>query len=222
MWRKRWVKIVLVLVAVLLGGFGWVIYSVKQVRPFYTAALATPEQRLIEGNKEFLNRTSRFYNDIRKLGEWSIVLTEDQINGWLAIDLPKNHPDALPPEIRDPRVKIENGVISIGVMVDREPFPVVASLDVRPKFRGTRAIALQFLGLRIGALPWSLENVMASVRSFAQEKDRGWDIHEEVWGSDPVALVRLLTDKTGKGQMSFEALEVRDGEIMLRGRTSVE
>ena len=44
---------------------------------------------------------------LTKAGHWEIRFTADEINGWLAVDLVKNHPNALPPTLKDPRVSID-------------------------------------------------------------------------------------------------------------------
>jgi hypothetical protein len=217
MWRKRWVRIVLLLLLLLVGGVAWVIYTVKQVRPFYTSALAIPKQRLSEGNKEFLNRTSRFNNEVRKPGEWTLLLTDEQINGWFGVDLANNHPNALPKEIHDPRVKIMPEQISLGVMVDREPFPVAASIDFTLKITNPRELMIRIITARVGNLPWSVEMIVAQIRHSAQEQ--GWTLRETTIGNDPVLLLSPPAPD-GRAEMTFETLELREGEVYIRGRTT--
>ncbi len=46
-------------------------------------------------------------------GHWSAVFTDEQINGWLAADLPEKFPQLLPPEIQDPRVVFAPGQLQL-------------------------------------------------------------------------------------------------------------
>ena len=218
MWRKRWVKIVLLFVVVLIGGFGWVIYSVKQVRPFYTAALAIPKEKLHEGNREFLNRASRFQNDVRKPGEWNLVITDEQINGWLAVDLANNHPDALPAEVQQPRVDIDPTQISIGATIDREPFPVAASLDIKLQLSSNHELALRVITARLGNLPWPVESIIAQLRRATTKQ--GWTVRETTIDNDPVLLLKPPAPNDGQAEVTLESLELREGEIYLRGKTT--
>lgn len=218
MWRKRWVRIVLALVVVLIGGFGWIIYSVRQIRPFYTAALAIPKEKLHEGNREFLNRASRLQGDLRKPGEWTLVITDEQLNGWLAVDLAKNHPDALPAEIQSPRVDIDPTHISLGATIDREPFPVAASLDIKLQLTSNHEIALRVITARLGTLPWPVESIVAQVRGAATKQ--GWNVRETTIDNDPVLLLKPPTPKDDQAQVTLESLELREGEISLRGTTT--
>lgn len=219
MWRKRWVKIVLLLVVLLIGGLSWVIYSVKQVRPFYTAALAIPKEKLHEGNREFLNRASRLKNDLRKPGEWQMLLTDEQINGWLAVDLVNNHPDALPAEILHPRVDIDPTHISLGATIDREPFPVAASLDIKLQLTSNHEVALRVITARLGNLPWPVESIIAQLRRATTQQ--GWTVRETTIDNDPVLLLKP-PQGDGKGEVTVEALELREGEIYLRGKTTAK
>ncbi len=218
MWRKRWVRIVLVLLLLLAGGVAWLIYTVRQVRPFYTAALMIPKQRLSEGNKEFLNRTSRFNNDVRKPGEWTLLLTDEQINGWFGVDLANNHPNALPKEIHDPRVKITPEQISFGVMVDREPFPVAASIDFSLKVtspprvddshhhRTRRESPLVGRDDRRADSPLGPRTRLDSPRDDGRQR--------------PGAIAQPAGSRW-PAEMTFETLELREGEVYIRGRTTV-
>lgn len=218
MWRKRWVQVLLLLLLLLGGGIAWLIYTVRQVRPFYTAAMAIPQAKLKEGSREFLNRASRFKNDLVKPGEWTLLLTDEQINGWFAVDLTNNHPDALPAEIQNPRVKIDPRQISFGVMIEGKPFPVAASLDFTLKITGPRELMIRVISVRLGNLPWSVESIVAQLRSVL--KDQGWTIRETTIDNDPVLLLSPPPPDEGKGDLTLETLELREGEIYLRGRTS--
>lgn len=219
MWRKRWVRILLVFLLLLGGGVAWVIYSVRQVRPFYTAAMSIPQPKLKDGSREFLNRTSRFNNDVRKLGEWSLLLTDEQINGWFAIDLANNHPEALPPEIKNPRVQITPEQISLGVMVERDPFPVAASLDFSLQITEAGELMLRVRAARAGNLPWPVESILAQIHGALRKQD--WTVRETTLDNDPVLLLKPPVAEKGQGEVQIETLELRAGEIFLKGKTGL-
>jgi len=218
MWRKRWVQIVLVLFLLLAGGLAWILYSVQQVRPFYSAALAIPQPKLTEGSREFLNRASRFKNDLRKPGEWSLLLTDEQINGWFAVDLANNHPDALPKGILSPRVQITPQQISFGVMVERDPFPVAASLDFSLQITNPRELMLRVIAARAGNLPWPVDSIIAQI--YGTLRKQNWTVRETTIDNDPVLLLSPPPPGDGKGEVILELLELRKREIYLRGKTT--
>jgi len=218
--RRIWLWILGTLALLLAAAGGGVYWSLRSVRPFYRDALALPKEMLVEKNRDFLNRTSKFSNDLRKPGRWTLLLTDEQLNGWLAVDLAENHPNALPPEVRDPRVKITAGSASGGVTVERNPFPVAASLDVSVRLVDPQTIAVRIMGARLGTLPWTLDRVVVQLTKAAQ--DQGWEVRQSMIDTDPVLTLTLPERfNTDKGRVTLEALEFREGELYLAGRTEI-
>src|SRR6188474_2649804 len=72
----------------------------QQVPEFYREALSGDTQRHAAASQEMLRTATALANDVQKEGEWQAEFTEEQINGWLAVDLAENHGKALPPEVR--------------------------------------------------------------------------------------------------------------------------
>ncbi|MDX1965274.1 MAG: hypothetical protein SFX18_19165 [Pirellulales bacterium] len=216
-WRVFWLFI-LVVVVLAGGGIGGLLWALRTIRPFYRSALLIPKQNLDQGSLDFLNRLSKFKNDLRKLGQWSLVLTDEQINGWLAVDLPRNHPDALPEGIYDPRVAVTSGQVSAGVTVDRQPFPVVASLDANIQLERENQISVRILTVRLGNLPWTLEQVVTKLIASAQ--DQGWTVQQTVVDNTPVLIFTMPERQSGEPyQIIIESLELRDGALYVAGRT---
>jgi hypothetical protein len=219
--RRIWIGFITAAILLLLLCSGVVYWALRSYRPFYQAALAIPQHTLDEKNREFLNRTSRFSNLIRNAGKWSILLTDEQINGWLAVDLQQNHPDALPDGVHDPRIAIFAGYVSGGVLVDREPFPVAASLDVEIRLVEAQKLAVKIRDLRLGTLPWTLDRVVLQIAIAAQEN--GWGVEQTTSDNQPVLLLTLPERFQAKGtRIVLEAIELRAGEVLIAGRTELE
>jgi hypothetical protein len=158
------------------------------------------------------------YSDARRKGEWHAIFTAEQINAWLAYDLPKLYGKEIPAEIRDPRVSIAPEGITLGMRYEDGTLPVVFSLAVDAYLSDPNKIALRFRNARAGALPFALGSVLDEITRFA----RGASIPVE-WtrtDGDPVALLSLDAppDKHGN-TLVLEALELHDGEIYVSGHT---
>ena len=102
----------LIVALVALGAWLW--YSIRHVPEFYRQALSTDRAQLEKSNKQLLRLTAALRNELRRPGVWQARFTADEINGWLAVDVPKNHPDLLPPQIEEPRVGITPDAVSVG------------------------------------------------------------------------------------------------------------
>src|SRR5687767_2691292 len=86
----------------------------QQVPDFYREAITADTQRQAAASKEMLRTATALVNNAQHEGEWEAEFTEEQINGWLAVDLVENHGQALPPEVQDPRVSIRPDGAKIG------------------------------------------------------------------------------------------------------------
>ena len=75
----------------------WCLYQASQQEPgFYQQALAAPAAAQAEDGDRFERTALDLHNQIQHTGRWEACLTQDEINGWLAIDLPAKFPQALP------------------------------------------------------------------------------------------------------------------------------
>ncbi len=77
---------------------------------FYHRQLEVQPEALAVRGAEFEAKLEEF----RQLAEsgderWSIRVTDQQINGWLAVELPRRYPRSLPHRLHDPRIAIEAG-----------------------------------------------------------------------------------------------------------------
>ncbi|MGC4002018.1 MAG: hypothetical protein QM811_02260 [Pirellulales bacterium] len=201
--RRRWPWVVLGILVALGLGAGWLVFRLSRVRPFYATARAIPQERLETGSRDFLNRTSRLSSKLQRppprTESWSLTLTDDQINGWLAVDLTNNHEGALPPEIHDPRVRIAADRISFGVMIETPALPIAASLDLVPKLISKQEFSIRILTARLGELPWSLESVVAPLTTAIREQ--GWNVRQTAVDGDPVLIFTLPTSANPRADL---------------------
>ena len=56
-----------------------------------------------------LENATALMNTARREGQWYALVTEQQLNGWLAVDLAENHQDLLPAGAVELRVRIRAG-----------------------------------------------------------------------------------------------------------------
>jgi hypothetical protein len=126
-WRRRVVVMLLVLLVVVAGGLYSTYQATQQAPDFYTsivekpvAASSGPPVRAV-AEKQIDEAKSA----ARKKESWRFEFTQDQINEFLARDLPEQFPGVLPASFKDPRIKIENGKMLLGCQYDSERFKAV-------------------------------------------------------------------------------------------------
>jgi hypothetical protein len=205
--------------AVLIGLAVWGYYAARQVPEFYEQALQLEPKRLEQASDEMVRQTTELVSNTNTTGSWTARFTAEQINGWLAVDLPKNHAGAMPKEFRDPRVAISAEGIQVACRYETEWISTVASLQLEVSLREQNVLAVRFRKARAGTLPLPLKDILDQISRAAREADLrlSWETIE----GDPVALLTIpaLRDGERNVMVILEAVELREGEIHLRGRT---
>lgn len=211
------VTVVTILVAVLL----FAAYRATQHEPdFYAEAMQTdPAEQEVAGD-ELERRVLDLHNNVRHEGEWVAVFTDEQINGWLAVDLPAKYPQAMPAGAKDPRVAIEKDQAHVGCRYETEKLSTIVSLTVQVDLsEEENVLAIRISKARAGALPIPLKRWLESISEGARRA--GVPLRWSHLDGDPVALVPIsIRHKELKDrQLVIEEIVLSDGEIRLAGRT---
>jgi hypothetical protein len=217
--RRRWPWIVLGVVLIVVAALAWVLHRVRQIRPFYEQARQITPAQLESGKREFLQRAAKLQRQLeqprRHDNRWELILTETQINGWLAIDLVQNHPDALPPQASEPRVQITQQQISLGVMYQHSQFPVLLSVDLQAQRLSDQQFSVRVMTARIGELPWSTAEMIERVAKSLREN--GWSVAIQSQENDPVLVLTLPPTRNQQQRYLLDRLEQRAGELVIQG-----
>ena len=214
---------VAILVTVVLG---LLLYRGTQYVPqFYVQALMsdlTPQQQAKLGD-DFEREALELHNQAMRVGEWEAVFSDEEVNAWLANDLPQNHPRALPSDLGDPRVKITPEEVQVACKYSGERWETVISLSADVYLTDKpNQLAIRVRSVRAGLIPLPLKNLMDRVTDVARRSGL-----QLVWSQqegDPVALLQIPSqiDRRTKREVHVETLQLRDGEIYLAGRTDRE
>lgn len=219
---RKWLLIAAIVLAVILlvmGATTYYTYRATQYVPeFYRQATASPDPvKQKAGSEQMLRRATALASDVKKEGAWKALFTEEQINGWLAVDLVKNHAGSLPPTIREPRVSIEPGQLTVACRYQHGRWQTVLWLTVEASVAGQDAIALRIRKARAGSLPLPLDEVLKQISEAARRAQQPIE-WRQVEG-DPVALIPLKPPQGGPGTVQIDTLVLRQGEIYMAGTT---
>jgi len=211
------VVLLVVLAVALVGGFG--LYRAAQhVPPAYQRALTVERDLAARRSDEMLQQATALANQAKKPGQWEAVFSAEQINGWLAVDLVENHPDALPSAVRDPRVAIEPDEMQLFCRVEQGKLAGVLTLAVEPYLPEPNVLALRIRRARAGLVPVPLDEVLKRISEAAARAQISLQWRQR--DGDPVAIIPLPPPKDGDGrQVRIEQLQLRPGEVYLRGTT---
>lgn len=202
-----------------LGVGAYVLYRASQRVPeFYREALqATPKDRE-EASDEMVQQVTALASDTQKDGVWEAVFTAEQINGWLAVDMPRNHPDLLPSSVSDPRVTIEPEQVRIACRANRGDWTGVVSVAVDVYLAEPNVVALRIREARVGSLPLPLQGILDKISQEAAQTDI--EIRWRQAEGDPVVevLIPPPRDKDDK-RVRIESLQLGEGRVYVSGST---
>ncbi len=219
---RRWLKIAVWTVAalLLLAGIATVaLYrAAGHVPEFYQQAVEVAPAKQRAASEVMIRRATDLASDVQRSGAWQATFTAEEINGWLAVDLVKNHADLLPGTISDPRVAITPDAITVACRYREGRIDTVLSLSVDAYLEGPNVVALRVRKARAGALPLPLDNVLTQISRSTERLE--WRIDWRQASGDPVALVSIPSPRDKHRRVvRLETLRLGNGEIHVAGVT---
>jgi hypothetical protein len=196
----------------------WTDRAVHHVPSFYRQALKVDRKVQERSSTEFLQQAAALVSEAPKTGSWHAVFTQDQINGWMAVDLMKNHRGLLPEGVSDPQILITPTEVTLACLYEKGKISTVFSLQLEAFLAEPNVIALRIQRARAGAMPLPLDQILQGFSTAAQRAKLQLDWKQS--DGDPVALVTLpslLCDD--ELLLRLETLELSEGELRLAGQT---
>jgi uncharacterized protein YpmS len=219
---RRFLIILLVvfLLGLLVAGLllVWAYRSSQQEPEFYRQSLKMEPVKAADKSDQMLQRATVLASEVKEKPKWHAVFTADEINGWLAVDLVKNHAHALPPDLHDPRVRIAPGELTIACQMQRGRFKSVLSLTIDAYLSGQGEVAVEFKKARAGRLPMPLGEVLEQIATAARRASIPIQWRQK--DGNPVALICLpaLADEKNR-TIHVEQLTLSQDEIYIAGTT---
>ncbi len=221
---NKWLlRILAALFAILLvlAVSAWYVYQSAQVVPeYYEALLDQPMEVLDEAGDQFETEILELQNSAIELGEWQAVFTQDQINGWLASDLPQKFPNSLPREITQPRVALNLDELKIIFRYDSPKLTgiVEASGDAFCT-EELNQIAVRIKHIRSGVLTLPIASWTKQIGNILIKNGCPTQWTEQ--DGDTIALIELPLDVSEQEdqKLVIESIEVLDGKVVLQGVT---
>ena len=190
----------------------------RRVPKAYREAIEMDPAVLKEASDQMLRRATALAGDVKREGGWQALFTDRQINGWLAIDLVENHPDALPKSMSDPRVAIEPDRVMLFCRFRRGNIDSVVTVTIEPYVPEPNVLALRIRRARAGIVPLPLQKVLDAI-SQAAGRTELWLAWRQAEG-DPVAMITIPPPRDDDAKLvEVETLRLGKGEIYLSGRT---
>lgn len=219
---KRWLQlglgVVSLLLVILAAGLFLVQRAAQHVPEFYAEALQADPARQRIDSQRMTKAAAALASDVGREGRWQAVFSEEEINGWLAVELVEKHADLLGTAVSDPRVKIEPENLTLAFRYRDGRRSVVVSLSVDAYLVEPNVVALRIRKARAGSLPLPLDKILREVSKSTAQLE--WQIDWRQAGGDPVAQITIPALGARKNrQAQIETLRLESSKIILAGVT---
>jgi hypothetical protein len=216
--KRRLIGIVVLIVLSVLAAAILGVYRASQHVPeFYSKEVAIPASSQEEASDHMLKQATELQNALYRKGRWGQVFKAETINGWLAVDLPRNFPHLLPRGVHDPRVHIDSDGITMATQIERAGFHGVVSLEISAFIESDDVVGLQVHKARLGAIPVSLDRVMTGISEAAQRSNV--QIRWRQSDGDPVALITIPAVGNRKQTVHIDTIRLEEGQLVVGGTT---
>ncbi len=212
LWRRLVIGVALMLVA----SIALMLFLLRQAPAFYRAELARAREGQQAASDQCLANLSATASQAQRPGVWRAEFTAQELNGWLAHDLPRNHPELLSEAGSSPRVALEDHRGKIA-FEHRGFLTTYVSLEFDVEVRDERTFAIRFLALKGGAMPLPLGAVVEPLTSVAAQLDQPVQWTEE--DGLPVALVTLTNWEAENVQIVLREVRIEAERLVLVGET---
>ena len=167
----------------------------------------------------FVSTLAALARDVARPGGWSTVLGDEEVNAWLAVELPLNHPELVPPGVADLRVRCAPGAILLGCRFGG-PLAAVAWVDVQVRLLEANRLAITVQQCRMGLLP--LPTGLAASRLAESLARSGLRCEVQRIAGQTQLVVQLPAteirgDQGGVVSWWLDGLRIEDGEVFLTG-----
>ena len=199
--------------AVTAGVAAWL--ALRHVPGFYRQATRSDPVAQRKASDELLSRVSSVVNQARREGAWSVWLTEQQLNGWLAVDLVENHATLVPESVANPRVHITEHGLYVACRYREGWLSPVLRVELDIRVVEPNVVAVRVLGVRAGRLPLPLKRLLQGIADAAARMNLRLRWYESASG--PVAMIELPPIENDGVSFSIERLEMSSGRLLAAG-----
>lgn len=210
----------LVLLALASVGTLGLYQASQQVPEFYAQALTIEPAKQAAAGDALEREALELNNQVRQEGQWVARFTAEQINGWLADDMPEKFPRMLPEGVSAPRVAIDEGLAQVACRYDQGGFSTVVVLGIEPYLtEEPNVVAVRIRHVRAGQIPIPLGKFIDEISERAARS--GLPLTWSELEGDPVALVTVpeQIEELKNRRLKLETIALLPGELLLSGRT---
>jgi hypothetical protein len=153
-----------------------------------------------------------------RVGRWEGVVTERQLNAWLALDWPRHHADLADGWGRDARIELGPGKVRAGCRIGRGLLSAISWLEAEVRLREVNQLGITIADARLGSLPIPRGPVLKSLARRLETLGLVTEIRRFEDQSVLVVYIPSTHEAGGLGHW-LEAVRIAPGELAVAGET---
>lgn len=215
----RWRAVAFVtggVVSVVTAAVGALLLHVPEFYLRGDAAARAAEAEVL--SRRAVSKASAWHASFSRQGEWDAAFTAAELNAWLAVDLPRNHPHWMPRGVSAPRVEFRPRHLAAGARVGIGPLAAIAWADFEIVLRGRNRLTITVDRARLGALPLPTGTLLGDVAGRLRRLGMVTELRR-VDGRMTLAVSIPSTHDAGATSYWLESMAFEDGEWLAAGRT---
>ncbi|MDR0869508.1 MAG: hypothetical protein LBN39_01800 [Planctomycetaceae bacterium] len=195
--------------------------SAQKLPEFYQKKLAVSEQANERSNTEMRHKIEQLHNDLQKEDkQWETNITDNDLNGFFAVELAKEGANLFPKEIHSPRLSFSKQQIDFACRIEQGSIAGVLHIAVQLTVPEPNETVLQIKSAKVGTLPISKKLPAKMLTEMLTRK--GYNVESNLDADEPVIRVKLNLKYAKKYKVQLDALSVQDGVLQLTGSSKKE
>lgn len=191
-------------------------YEPAFYRPLLVPAVGADEAEALA--RRAVSKASAAHAALSRPGPWDMALSAAEINAWLTVDQPRNHPQLLPRRVTQPRLMFEPGRVLAAARVGYGPLSAVASCRLAVLLHAPNQLTITVEESRIGAVPLPTAPVLRDLARRLARLGMVTEIRPRDGGLKLEVFIPSTHD-AGATSTWLESLAVGAGELLLAGQT---
>lgn len=213
--KRRRIFLVAGGVALVFAIVGGIATALWHTPAFYSETLrddSSVEMREKQSRK-FVQLATQLETSIKRDDRWAGEFSQDQVNGFLAYDVPERFSGLLPEQAGDPRVRFSDDTIDLAFRYHHGWWKGTVHVQVRPYVLGPSQIGLDVRTVRAGAVPIPVADPLDQI--VKEMRKAGWLVQWRPTKNGELLVIDLEPEIASK--LSLDGIELRDGMLRFAG-----
>jgi len=213
-------RLLILLVIGLLACVGLLVFIAAWRPAFYAPVTDADDPLREQAARRLVTQLSAVHGGLSRPGRWGAVIADEEVNAWLDLDLPLNHPTLLPSGVRRPLVAFEPKRIKAAARVGVGIASAVAWIDAEVALREINQLEIALHGAGIGPVPVPRGLVLREIAKRISPLGAVPELRHV--GGRPVLLVYIPSIPGSGMTCRLEGLRIDTGEMVIEGMTRTE